>query len=53
MSKYGCAKCGKESGLPDFCCGNSMAAKGNFACKNCGKAARESQKCCNEDMVKV
>ncbi|MBS4026026.1 MAG: hypothetical protein KGZ96_10185 [Clostridia bacterium] len=53
MSKFACPQCGKQSRLPDFCCGKSMAAKGSFACPGCGKSARSAQECCGKDMIQV
>ncbi|MBU7007981.1 hypothetical protein [Phosphitispora fastidiosa] len=51
--KYTCSQCGKISGLPDFCCGKSMALKGSFSCKACGSSSSVSGECCGQPMQQL
>lgn len=51
--KYVCGQCGRTSGLPDFCCGRSMAQKGSYLCKSCGAAASVAGECCGQPTQQV
>ena len=53
MSQYTCANCGKESYLPDYCCGKPMLPRGYYACKSCGQSSPGPQSCCGQDMTKL
>lgn len=50
MAGYICAKCGKKTRLPEFCCGKSMAQQGMYYCDKCGSQSNKANNCCGSPM---
>ncbi len=52
-SNYICGRCGRISGLPDFCCERAMVQKGSYVCKTCGATAGCPGECCGQPMQQL